>query len=205
MARRTKEAAEQTRAEIIDAARRAFTKRGVSQTTLEHIAQGAGVTRGAIYWHFANKTELFFAMRDQVRLPLLDRMQHALLSSDSDPLGGVEAFMLELIGGVSADRRTRETYEIIAFKCEYVNDLEGVLDELMRTCRDMLDRLESAYKRAASAGQLRKGLDPRLAALESYAFLSGLFRAWLSDRRSRVIRKQTRELIAAHIATRRPL
>jgi len=46
--------------------------------------------------------------------------------------------------------------------------------------------------------------ETRLAALESYAFLSGLFRLWLIDRRSQVVRKQTRKLLAAHIATRRP-
>lgn len=203
MARRTKEAAEQTRSEIIDAARRVFSRRGVSQTTLEHIAREAGVTRGAIYWHFANKTELFFAMRDQVQIPLLDRMYNALLSAEGDPLAGLEQFMLQVIEGVSQDKQMRETYDIIAFKCEYVNDLEGVLGEMLKTCRDMVNRLEKTYQRAEAANQLREGVDPRLAALESYAFLSGLCRLWLSDHRGQIVRKQTREMIAGHIATRR--
>jgi TetR/AcrR family transcriptional regulator, acrAB operon repressor len=75
---------------------------------------------------------------------------------------------------------------------------------MMHSCREMLDWMEKTYRQAAAAGQLRKGVDPRLAALESYAFLSGLFRLWLIDRRSQVVRKQTRKLLAAHIATRRP-
>ncbi len=204
MARRTKEQAEQTRSRIIDAARKVFIKRGVSRTTLEHIAEEADVTRGAIYWHFANKSELFFAMRDQAQLPLLDRINTALHGNDGDPLDNVEQFLLQILASISQDRRTRETYDIMTFKCEYVNELEAVLARMMKSCNDMLVRLESAYRRAAALGQLRKGIDPRLAALETYAFSSGLVRLWLSDVRGRVVRKQVGALIAAHVATRRP-
>ena len=67
--RRTKHDSEQTRQQILAAARSEFAHRGVTRTTLEHIARSAGVTRGAIYWHFANKAELFRAMRDQEPAP----------------------------------------------------------------------------------------------------------------------------------------
>lgn len=46
MVRRTKEEAQETRAQIIEAAERAFYKRGVARTTLADIAELAGVTRG---------------------------------------------------------------------------------------------------------------------------------------------------------------
>lgn len=49
MVRRTKEEAQETRAQIIEAAEKAFYKRGVARTTLADIAELAGVTRGAIY------------------------------------------------------------------------------------------------------------------------------------------------------------
>jgi TetR/AcrR family acrAB operon transcriptional repressor len=55
MARRTKEEAAATRESILDAAEQLFVKQGVSRTTLQHIATAAGVTRGAIYWHFNDK------------------------------------------------------------------------------------------------------------------------------------------------------
>ena len=63
MARRTKEESAATRRRIIAAARRTFLRRGITGTTLEHVARAAGVTRGAIYWHFDNKKALFDAMR----------------------------------------------------------------------------------------------------------------------------------------------
>ncbi len=70
MVRRTKQAAEETRSLILDAAEQVFRDKGVTRTSLTDIASQAGVTRGAIYWHFANKAELFTAMCDRATLPL---------------------------------------------------------------------------------------------------------------------------------------
>lgn len=67
--RRTKEQAEQTRVAILEAAERLFLEKGVAQCSLEQIARAAGVTRGAVYWHFENKAHLFHEMLSQVRLP----------------------------------------------------------------------------------------------------------------------------------------
>ena len=60
MVRRTKEEAQETRNSILDAAERVFFEKGVSRTSLADIAQAAGVTRGAIYWHFAHKSDLVY-------------------------------------------------------------------------------------------------------------------------------------------------
>ena len=67
--RRTKEEADNTRTAILTAAQLLFLKKGVSHTSLEQIARQAGVTRGAVYWHFQNKAHLFHEMLNQVRLP----------------------------------------------------------------------------------------------------------------------------------------
>ena len=71
MVRRTKEEAQETRAQIIEAAEKAFYKRGVARTTLADIAELAGVTRGAIYWHFNNKAELVQALNAK-GIPVVD-------------------------------------------------------------------------------------------------------------------------------------
>jgi len=59
MVRKTKEEALRTRQLLIDAAIQQFALRGVANTTLTDIADAAGVTRGAIYWHFSSKSPLF--------------------------------------------------------------------------------------------------------------------------------------------------
>lgn len=58
MVRHTKTEARLTRMRIVEAALAAFAESGVRTTTLEHVAERAGVTRGAVYWHFADKVAL---------------------------------------------------------------------------------------------------------------------------------------------------
>ncbi|MGE7812031.1 TetR family transcriptional regulator [Pseudomonas sivasensis] len=70
MVRRTKEEAQETRSQILQAAEQAFYDRGVARTTLADIAALAGVTRGAIYWHFSNKSDLLQALLDTLHEPL---------------------------------------------------------------------------------------------------------------------------------------
>ena len=53
--KRTKEESERTREELLNSAVQIFSEKGVARATLNEIARGAGVTRGAVYWHFQNK------------------------------------------------------------------------------------------------------------------------------------------------------
>jgi len=86
MARKTKEEAQKTRQQLIEAAITQFSTRGVASTTLTDIADAAGLTRGAVYWHFTSKTELFNAIWDQ-QLPLSDLIDERLtLDARDDPL-----------------------------------------------------------------------------------------------------------------------
>ncbi|MFV3378332.1 TetR family transcriptional regulator [Pseudomonas sp. NY11226] len=70
MARKTAAEAEETRQRIIDAAVGVFASLGVSDTTLDLIAKKAGVTRGAVYWHFNGKQEVLEAVLSSRRHPL---------------------------------------------------------------------------------------------------------------------------------------
>ncbi|HZT62095.1 MAG TPA: TetR family transcriptional regulator [Burkholderiales bacterium] len=202
--RRTKQESERTRQGILAAARKVFARQGVTRTTFEEIAAAAGVTRGAIYWHFADKTELFFAMREQMAVPMIDRIDLALLPADgSDPLAGVERFLGGILESLESDVRARQTLQIMGFKCEYVGELERELALQRLRCSELLSKLSEAYRRASRAGKLRAGLSPQLAALETCTFLVGLVRLWLLDARGSLVRPGARKLIAAHVANHR--
>ena len=204
MARRTKTETEQTRQRILGAARQTFLLRGMTGTTLEHIADAAGVTRGAIYWHFANKKALFDSMRGQVCLPMLDRTDVTLLAmSRDDPLGCVEQFLLSVLGAVTSCTETRQTFEIMAFKCEYVDEFEKELEGHLRKSIEMVDVLTRVYRRARRIGQLRDGIAPKLAAVETCAFLVGLMRLRLLDHDGVFVRSVVRSLVSAHVEGRR--
>lgn len=81
MARKKKAEAQQTRQQLIEAAIGQFATRGVTNTTLTDIADAAKVTRGAVYWHFTSKTEIFNAIWEQ-QLPLRDLIRDRLSLSE---------------------------------------------------------------------------------------------------------------------------
>src|SRR3954468_23535016 len=91
MARRSKEDALATRARLLDAAELVFQAQGVAGTSLNDIAVAAGTTRGAIYWHFRDKADLFTAMMDRVSLPLQEAMAHIVAAEGGDPLPPLRA------------------------------------------------------------------------------------------------------------------
>jgi len=202
--RRTKKESERTRQDILAAARKVFARQGVTRTTFEEIAASAGVTRGAIYWHFADKTELFFAMREQVAVPMIDQIDLALLHADgSDPLAGVERFLRGILRALESDPAARRTFQIMGFKCEYVGKLERELGLQRLRCSELVSKLTQTYGRARRAGQLRAGLRPSMAALETCSFVIGLTRLWLLDAKGSLLRRVARRLISAHVTGHR--
>lgn len=203
MARKTKENAELTRQKLIEAARQVFLVRGVSRTTMEHIALQAGVTRGAIYWHFNNKLDLFQAMREQVLLPLIDRMDDTLLVEGSeDPLTCIENFLCGTIQVLSDSIETREIYEIMMIKCEYVDEFATVLQQILSNCSGIFQKLRLVYERANVQNQLHPSHDSSQLAVDTHLFFIGLLHMWVKDTRGDLFRYQAIELVKAHMGLR---
>jgi AcrR family transcriptional regulator len=62
---RRAEARGTARERLLAAAARVFAERGYASASIDEIARDAGVTKGAVYWNFDSKEELFFALLDQ--------------------------------------------------------------------------------------------------------------------------------------------
>jgi TetR/AcrR family acrAB operon transcriptional repressor len=203
--RRTKEDAERTRSRILDSSLLVFRRDGVSRATLDEIARDAGVSKGAIYWHFENKKALFRALRDRMPVPLLDRPDFASLQgpANADALTRIERFLLGFVALLDTDRAARETLDIMMYRCEYVAELAHDLDEGVRRFDEMRKELQNAYREAEREGILRPGLPAAIAASETAVFLVGLVRMWLVAKPRSPLRRDARRLIAAHVEGRR--
>jgi TetR/AcrR family acrAB operon transcriptional repressor len=204
MVRKTKEDAELTRRRIIDAARAVFLARGVSRSTLEHIASHAEVTRGAVYWHFKNKTEIFHAIREQVFLPLIDRMDDTLtMQGNEDPLTQIENSLCDTINELNENIEMRQTYEIMMIKCEYVDEFATVLQQILNNCSNITEKIQLAYERAEAQQLLIGKNSPRALAVDTHLFFSGLLHMWVKDFDGSRFRFQATDLIKSHINLRR--
>lgn len=199
MARSTKEEALETRLRILDAAEQAFHERGVSHTSLADVAKAADVTRGAIYWHFKNKSDLFDAMCERVRLPMETMMDDNAAGRAADPLGQFIEDGVYILKQAVTDPRCRKVFDIIFNKCEFVDDDDPILMR-QREChiQGML-RMEQTLRNAIAHGQLPANLNTHLACLMVHAMVSGLLTDWFFAQDSFDLEQEAEKLFAACI------
>jgi TetR/AcrR family acrAB operon transcriptional repressor len=182
MARRTKEEAAATRDSILDAAEKLFVEQGVSRTTLQHIATAAGVTRGAIYWHFDDKGALFNAMMERAILPLEAEMQVLDQVESEDPLVDLRNHMLAVLGRTVNDPGARRVFEIANLKVEFVGEMDAVRQRRKDNMANWMTRAERRIGLAADKGLISRQADPSRVALALWIMIDGLIRNWMFDR-----------------------
>jgi len=179
MVRRTKEEALETRSKILEAAEQAFYERGVARTTLADIAALAGVTRGAIYWHFSNKADLVQAMLDSLHEPLDEMAKASENQNEIDPLGCMRQLLIHLFRQVAIDPKTRRINEILFHKCEFTDEMCDFRAQRQVAMVDCNSRIELALTNAIHRQQLPVTLDVRRAAICLHAYIDGILGQWL--------------------------
>ena len=181
MARRTKEEAMVTRERLLDAAEALFRDQGVTRTSLSEVATAAGMTRGAVYWHFKDKADLFRAMCDRATLPLESNFEQAGPCVAADPLGTLRALSIGALQSLANDARAQNVFEIVFHKSELVDELAGLATAHRQERCACLAQIEEILTRAASMGQLASDLDAALATQGLHALMVGIMHEWVLD------------------------
>ena len=192
--RRSKEDAEQTRSAILDAAEQMFCEQGVSASTLEKISRRAGVTRGALYWHFKDKIDLLRALHKRNEPPQKMLIRKAAQEGHSDPLGLLEQVAEEVLLSFEQDERQQRVFIILN---THSADAEGMA-WMQEINVDMFLTLSALIQLAHDQGNLSDDFTPKETAGILMATMNGLLSEWLrcgkcfslSDLGNRFLRKQ---------------
>ena len=194
MARRTKEDAEKTRESLLDAAELLFLRQGVAATTLEQIAREAGLTRGAVYWHFENKVALFQAMIARVRLPI-ELMYEKLFSPENDDLiASLKYLCLEILRSLDKDTHMRNVFTIMRLRCEQLNS-DDYAKDISDKRQIALTRFTKIFTWADKKQMLAKGVTPEFAALALHSFFSGVYWDYLREPKAFKLTKLAPQLV----------
>jgi len=177
MVRRTKAEADATRQALLDAAEDVFHEKGVGRASLAEIAQAAGATRGAIYWHFKDKVDLFNAMMDRVTLPLEAACRRPDAAGDS--LARVQGTIQSLLAIAVEDAHTRRVFGIAMYRVEYVAELGGVRERHEASLKRFHARLTNDLALAAREQSLTLPMAHADAALGLQALFDGLLQTWI--------------------------
>jgi TetR/AcrR family transcriptional regulator, acrAB operon repressor len=184
MVRRSKEDALATRQQLLDAAEHVFLAQGVAGTSLNDIAVAAGTTRGAIYWHFKDKADLFNAMMDRVAMPLQQALSLLEAADEADPLPGLKKAMRSALRQTVTDPQTRRVFEVATHKVEYVDSLCAVRERHLYVRGLWIDRFRQVLLKSASVRGVRLAMPATTAAHALHALMDGLVQNWLLDPRA---------------------
>jgi len=190
--RRTKAEAEETRSSIIRAAERVFYAKGVSNTTMEDVANAAGVTRGAVYWHFSNKTDLFLELYNSVPMPQEDMIAREIEQPGREVLCQIEKAAGDWLGELAGDEQRQRIFSIL-LRCEYGEELMPVLEKQQEVDDRHTASLERAFSRARSEDALDTSWTPQSATRALRWMMKGLCSEWLLFGRRFDLEAQGRE------------
>jgi len=196
MARKTKQQALETRQHILDVAMRLFSRQGVSSTSLAEIAQAAGVTRGAIYWHFKNKSDLFSEIWELSESSIGDLETEYRAKFPGDPLSVLREILVYILEATVVEERRRLMMEIIFHKCEFVGEMAVVQEAQRDLCLESYDRIETTLTECIQAKLLPANLLTRRVAVLMRAYVSGIMENWLFAPQSFDLKKEARAYVA---------
>ncbi|WP_224688922.1 acrEF/envCD operon transcriptional regulator [Escherichia fergusonii] len=178
MAKKTKADALKTRQHLIETAIVQFALRGVSNTTLNDIADVARVTRGAIYWHFENKTQLFNEVWAQ-QPALRELIQDKLLVHDAEsPLEQLREQLIVGLQYIAEIPRQQALLQILFHKCEFNEEMISE-QEIREKMGFNLHTLRQTLQKSMAKGEIANQLDLDVMVIVIYGAFSGIVKNWL--------------------------
>ena len=121
MARRTKQEAEKTRENILNAALDVIYEKGYARSTFVDIAKEIKLTKGAVYWHFKNKPDMFLALGQQME----DKIESTLHDTfyKTQTLNDYKQMLFRMILLIDEDEQLRKYYSIVYYRMEWTEEL----------------------------------------------------------------------------------
>ncbi|HHL2825715.1 TPA: acrEF/envCD operon transcriptional regulator [Citrobacter murliniae] len=180
MAKKTKADALKTRQHLIETAIVQFALRGVGNTTLNDIADAANVTRGAIYWHFENKIQLFNELWLQ-QPPLRDLIQDRLIGRwGNNPLQRLREKLVVGLQYIAEIPRQQALMQILYHKCEFNSEMiseQEIRDKIGLSHQSIRKSLQECM----DENLIASSLDLDVIIIILHGSFSGIIKNWLMN------------------------
>lgn len=194
MARKTKAEALKTRQHLLDVAITLFAKNGVSTTTLADIADAAGMTRGAIYWHFDSKVSLFNEIWNIQSCIALEIRRKLKIQNPDNDLKLLREIIIETLKFISTDRRQHELLQILYHTCEFNGEMYSEREIRERYWFNR-ERMKKLLRNCISKGQIPVNTNIELTITIIHGYLSGIVKNWLMQPENLNLYEQAPEVV----------
>ncbi|MCR6499904.1 TetR family transcriptional regulator [Shinella sp. CPCC 101442] len=198
--RRTKAEAKETRQQILLAAEKVFYEKGVAHASMEDVARVAGVTRGAIYWHFANRADLVLELYNSLPMPQEELIARELEAENADVFGVLERVGREWLEMLATDEHRQRILSIL-LRCDTSGEFAAISERQNDLDDEHMQALEAAFAKAEGQGKLGGTWTPRSAASMLRWVIKGLCSEWLLFGRRFDIASEGKEALRRLFAT----
>jgi TetR/AcrR family acrAB operon transcriptional repressor len=186
--RRTKEEAEVTRAAVLKAALAVFSAKGYSAATLDDVASAAKVTRGAIYWHFKSKADLYNTLVEELSARGASVVQQAVAEGGTF-IEILRRIFVRLCAVIEDDKEARAVMELGLFKTGLAPELQSGRKKQLEVGAAQIEFIAEAMRQGIAQGVLRNDLEPADMARAFIAFENGAIQLWLVSPKSFSLKK----------------
>src|SRR5580658_4951131 len=140
--------------EILEAAFAEFSRHGYAMTTLDRIAERAGVTKGTIYVYFENKEHLFISMVHAVKKVTLNTLRDLFERHEGSTADLLRAQFSFIYQHIVEDKRRREVVRMLIAEAPRFPALaDRYHQEILRPCMELL---KQAIQRGMDRGEIRR-------------------------------------------------
>jgi AcrR family transcriptional regulator len=159
---------EQSRLELVSVAIDCFSRYGYQGTSIDRIARAAGVTKGALYYHFKDKEALLFGALDD-RIGGFERVVVERVTRLRDPVAALYA-----VADICIEQATRSNHRrfMLTLMVEALDTHPALAERFRQMMRRFREFLANTVRIGQSKGLFRADADPALAAR---LFVSALF------------------------------
>lgn len=175
---RPKQADPLARRQILAAATDVFSRKGYAGTTLDDITAAANLSKGAIYWYFDSKAELFNTILGERSSVFLELLDDAAQSAPS-PLAALEQMWLRWMEALETDRAYQAYARLAHLRIEVGVEPRESLEARRTEERRAQALVTQKVLEAVAAGELPREADVEAVALSFVSAGTGLVRAWL--------------------------
>lgn len=172
-----------TRATLLKTALSVFSAKGYAAATLDDVAKAANVTRGAIYWHFKSKADLYNSLIQEFSARGAAVVQQAV-EEGGTLIAILRRVFIRQCALIEEDKEARAVMELALFKTGLNPELQTGRKKQVEAGSALLEGLTGAMQQGIAQGVLRNDLEPADMARAFLAFENGIIQLWLTTPRS---------------------
>jgi TetR/AcrR family acrAB operon transcriptional repressor len=197
--RRTKEDAEVTKRNLLDAGLIVFSQKGYAATRVEDIAKQANVTTGAIYHHFEGKSDLYSALVD-LNSAKANQLAEQILQEGGTPATILRHLLVRLFQFAEEDEEYRAVVELSINMTGFVPELDEITEQILEGRRQLAQFLSNLIREGIKAGEFRHDVSPEDAALALVGFMNGMGLIWVQDPEHFSIKERAENLVDSFLS-----